>query len=802
MKYPERMGRRGTRPFHSAFATTFAVEFAALEEIMLPQLMASGATNVLLVADGRMATMSLSDGTMLPMQLGRDYEMVTVPTESGLFHPKILLQLGRKSGRLFVGSANVTASGMAGNAEAIFEIECTDEPGPEQEVVRAAWRYLSGLLAGAGGAARDGLDWAAARTPWLAGEEPVDLGELADGTVTRFFAGGLGLPGISERYFAAIGNEVVDRLLIVSPYWDEDLAALDAFAQELSPRETTVFIDPENHQFPLDTQRPERMVFRRLPPKIERRFTHAKVYIASTATHDHILIGSANCSTAALGNRQFGRNAEACIYRRVPRNDGALSLELLACLEQPPIEFGDIGPRQLTPDIPLDRLESLKPGTFEVEGHVMTWHPPGKFADSGELVLRDVAGDGVERLAFDPVLESVPRAFRLSEDVALRAAFVTVESGTFKSAPAHVTQRSVLRGRRREAASGATARAIDAFAGSDDFDLWVHESFDRLDQADLEDRMARHEITAARPGRKKPTKPEREPQELTYEEFMQLKTPDKRGIGRQDSTLTGSYTDSVRAFLNRLIGIGPATAPSDDDDDSWLDEENEDGETEIAGTDVPAPRTDNVDAGEKKRKPVDVRKMMASIATYVDSLTANNRPTGPSDVLRLRLWLMLLLHKARHKDADQDLVTSGEERGWPRMAVRVIASYFVGKNTPVSRLMIARDYTEMPPDFLESWVTVVRTLEIIQSCLTGDPRETQFLEHVARLRAIVVKTIGLTQEEMDGSVATAIAEGIDRTLRPRIESFVKGSRLTPKVREATSASKLAGLRRLHRRPAS
>lgn len=797
MKYPERMGRRATRPFHTAVATTFAIEFAAFEEIMMPQLLASGATNLLLIADGRMATMSLSDGTMLPMQLGRDYEMVATPTTSGLFHPKILLQLGRKSGRLFVGSANVTASGMAGNAEAIFEIECTDELGPEQEVIRAAWQYLSSLLAEERGAARDGLDWAAARTPWLAGEEPLDLRELADGTVTAFFAGGSGLPGILERFFTAIGKGAVDRLLLISPYWDENLEALREFARELSPSDTTVFIDPEDHQFPLGAQRPDGVVFRRLPPKLKNRFTHAKVYIASTASHDHILIGSANCSAAALGNRQFGRNAEACIYRRVPRDDGALSLDFLGCLSQDPIDFAEIEPRQLTPDIPLDRLGSLKAGTFEIEGNVLTWRPARQFVEGGELALRDVAGGRMEKIPFGPVPEVAHCAFILSEEVVKWAAFVTVESGSFRSAPAHVTQRSVLRSRRRETASGATARAIDAFAGDDDFDLWVHESFDRLDQADLEDRLARHEIASARPGRKKPARREREPQELTYEEFMQLKAPDKRGIGRQDSTLTGSYTDSVRAFLNRLIGIN-SESPASDDDDGWLDEDGEDGETEVASTDGPAPETDNVHAGERKPKPVSVREMTTSIAAYMSSLTVDDRPTGSPDVLRLRLWLMLLLHKARHRDADQGLVTSGEEGGWPRMAIRIVASYFVGKNTPVSRLMIARGYTEMPPDFLESWVTVLRTLEIIQSCLTGTPRETQFLERVAQLRAIVVKTIGLTQAEMESPVATAIAEGIDRTLRPRIESFVKGSRRTSDPRAATSARSRVSSRRLRR----
>src|SRR3546814_7018407 len=105
MKFSDRLGRRPRKPFHSAIATTFAVEFAAVEEIMLPQLMASGATNLLLIADDRMAAMALSDGSRLPIALGRDYALHSPPASDGIFHPKIILQLGRETGRAFVSSA-------------------------------------------------------------------------------------------------------------------------------------------------------------------------------------------------------------------------------------------------------------------------------------------------------------------------------------------------------------------------------------------------------------------------------------------------------------------------------------------------------------------------------------------------------------------------------------------------------------------------------------------------------------------------------------------------------------------------
>ena len=95
MKLPDRLGRRSGRPFHSAIATSFALEFAAVEEILLPQLMASGATNLLLLTDARMTALALADGSTLPAALGRDYALYSPPAANGIFHPKIILQIGR-----------------------------------------------------------------------------------------------------------------------------------------------------------------------------------------------------------------------------------------------------------------------------------------------------------------------------------------------------------------------------------------------------------------------------------------------------------------------------------------------------------------------------------------------------------------------------------------------------------------------------------------------------------------------------------------------------------------------------------
>lgn len=440
MRYPDRMGRRGTgsRPFHTVISTTFSIEFAAYEQIMLPQLMTSGATNLLVVADERMASMSLSDGSQLPVQLGREYELFSPPVAAGVFHPKIVLQLGRRAGRLFVGSANISAAGLAGNAEAVIELECQDEPGPEQEIVCAAWRYLQSLVPSDAGAARDAMNWAADRAPWLLGPEPEPVQQLEDGSAIAFLTND-GDEGIGRRFVDLVGDEAVDRLVVASPYWDDRLTALRALITSLEPETTSILLDLDQHQFPIDASAPSYLEFRELPTELRGRFAHAKVVIASTATHDHVLVGSANCTEPALGRgRAVGINAEACIYRRLPRDEAVKALGLDVCLDDDPLGADDIEQRETAPPIPLEKIASLRPGSFELEGDTLVWAQPVGIGRSGSLRLLDASAAEMGAISFGPVDGQARRSFKITIEQPERISFVVVTAEGFASNPAHV----------------------------------------------------------------------------------------------------------------------------------------------------------------------------------------------------------------------------------------------------------------------------------------------------------------------------------------------------------------------------
>lgn len=767
MKYTERMARRGAgaRPFHTAITTTFSIEFAAYEEVMLPQLMASGATNFLLVADARMASMSLSDGSQLPAQLGRDYELFSPPISHGLFHPKLVLQIGRKAGRLFVGSANITAAGLAGNAETVVELECADEPSPEREIVRSAWRYAMSLVPEAPSAAREALNWAADRAPWLAGPDADPLHHLDDGTAIAFLTRNNGA-GIGRRFVEFIGSGVVDRLIVASPYWDERLDALRTLVEALEPSSTTVLLDGDGHEFPLQATQPMGVEFRTFPSWLKGRFKHAKFLIASTPTHDHVLIGSANCTTAALGRGpNSGANAEACIYRALPRDRAVRALGLSDCIEADALDPEQIRMRDPSPPIPLTALSSRSAGSFELEGNVLVWVPAREHSGNGSLLLLDGSGFELGLIEFQSTGEPAgSRSFAILLERPERISFVVVAQDGFTSNPSHVTHRCLLRQRRREVATGSIAKAIAIFDAGGSFDLWMHSAFDELARADLNDHP-RTSIAPARPRSSISDGTEKPPHHLTYEEFMETRSPDTRDESRRGSTLAGAHSDSVRGFLNLLVGRSATT----EEDNEWMDLGDEDeNEFDVETPRIEVPKAVAPDKTPPPQTSVDARQFERMVRAYETNVTENKGLLGPSDVLRVRFWLMLLLHKARKPGLSNGLEPRTDEQGWPRMALRVISAFFCGHEPPLKRLMIAREYTEMPVDYLECWATVLWTLDAIKVALAGSTSHRQFLGYVQKARTDVLKILGLTEAELDSQTVRDLRVALDHTIGARL----------------------------------
>src|SRR3546814_11419952 len=106
---------------------------------------------------------------------------------------------------------------------------------------------------------------------------------------------------------------------------------------------------------------------------------------------DHVLFGSANCTTAALSGA--GGNAEACVYRRLTSGTAVDALGLDRWIDADRLELSNLAEREDVPEIPLKALEARRPGSFELDQGSVFWQPPNGEAGEGAIQLLNRAGE-------------------------------------------------------------------------------------------------------------------------------------------------------------------------------------------------------------------------------------------------------------------------------------------------------------------------------------------------------------------------------------------------------------------------
>lgn len=665
--------------------------------------------------------------------------------------------------------------------EIAIEIESGNEDGPEREILRAIWQYLNSLVSEEASPARDALRWARERAPWLEGPVGAPLKELDDGSAIGFLPSSTDR-GISNQFVEWIGNEKVRKLLVVSPYWDSNLSALSELAAELSPKEIILPIDSEHHEFPAEAAfaKKVRLVDLNSP---NSRFTHAKVFVALTKHHDHILFGSANCTTAALSSA--GSNAEACVYRRLPAGTAVKALGLDRWIDADRLELSQLADREDLPEIPLAILEARRPGSFETDQGSLFWQPPIGDAGDGIIQLLDRAGALLDDIPAASFASAGSRlAVPITSELQQKLFFARIVRGEFVSTTAHVSHRQALRESRREAASGRVARALSQFTDGTDFELWMHEAFETLVRADFSQSKEGAAIASARPREPKEVGAAADPTNLSYEEFTEARPGSARGSGNGANSLAGTYTDSIRDFLNLLTGRSEPSA--DRDDDGWLDmgEETDDID-DVPDADVESAALASVNPEPVERRKIDAKEFEYYIWAYAEEIEDDGDAIGSAEVLRLRYWILLLLFKARCNDLPKGLDCSSAPQSWPRLVVRALVAFFGGKSPAISRLMMAREYSEMPVDFMECWVTSLWALDAIEALMPNNRANRDFLPYVSKLRVLMIKLLGLTAAELTGTTAADIRAGLDRSIGMRLGLLASADNIAATAAEDT-----------------
>lgn len=380
--------------FHSSILSTFSVDPAFYDASLQLRLRGLGCQNNLLLADATMLEQSLEAIPDAFANAGRKYLIVPVTTAS-CFHPKLALRYGKAKARLIVGSANVTSAGWAGNLELVSTLSWQARDDDEDSEVHRtllvrAHQWLSALIApNDDNKATYKLELIRTQSPWIDDKslERAAPFDLSDGSqIDLLLSDPANANGLADRMLKLV-DEPVERLTVISPYWDDQLSALKRLHAAVGEPDLRIFLSQNarnpsrSSTFPVAAIGKLALKFHPIGSGGEDsdRFLHAKMFLFHGGDHDFLFIGSANCTVAALGAPgKAGANYECLLYRKLPRGSVKKDLKLSY---KSKIAVADIA-------VPPDKSETASDTTTFMAGAVerratrLVWSPASNFTDA------------------------------------------------------------------------------------------------------------------------------------------------------------------------------------------------------------------------------------------------------------------------------------------------------------------------------------------------------------------------------------------------------------------------------------
>ncbi|NVD29120.1 hypothetical protein HUO14_14570 [Parasphingorhabdus flavimaris] len=549
MKYYDVFGEPG---YHSVFLTTFSFTAQAFEDIPFSKLRGAGCRNVSVLTDQSMLNLSIEQfGT--PRFAGSLYHLAKVSVP-GAFHPKITLLLGENKGRLLIGSANLTALGIAGNKELITDLVYTPEEPSFLEIFRQAFEYIASYTPPGDPWLPIARERALKLSPWLfddgAGSQaspPADVSLIINRPTET----------ILEQVATSIGDDEIQRLIVMSPYWDQKLEGLRQIREVLGMPPTDVLLERSRGEFPKHNFKSEAGIeLFDVEEEGRSRFNHAKLIVAFGRDWDHVISGSMNCTIPALlGNAVSKGNAEAGLYKRVVAGT-ALARLGLEDYRQAPLDSSSLA-EPVSSTVQIKVKAPVEPGTFQLRGSRVSWTPPqdlgetpicvSTFNSSGESPWDDIAVQTIgETSWFVDLALDRPRSARLQ-----------LADGSF-SAAAAIIDVDVLAPSTLPSTAGKKAKIADRLLGATDEDLALVGFLAELETIEL-DEIGSSNAKFNKGHESQEKDAEARPHvTLTYEDFVKARERVEAAKEKGATLVVGRgnrAADLVSSCLNRLIGL-------------------------------------------------------------------------------------------------------------------------------------------------------------------------------------------------------------------------------------------------------
>lgn len=318
--------RRERRRFLASFITTYSINLPFYESVVLRHLEAAGSRLNVVLVDAHELAKSFVDESTRPQRAGLDYVLLPVRT-GGAFHPKVTALFSDDGMAVAVGSHNLTEAGYGRNAEISVTFGFDGQLAP-LNIARPIADYL--------------LQCAGELAP---GDATLSR-RLAERLVSYSMRGNDPDENVAFVGARPGGSLLLDdafkrpelvsarRVLVLGPYFDDDLGFLAELHKRAPQAEFRVAIQPNHAVMKRPGHLPTRMRFcnadaialRRPPP-----FIHAKAIVVEGGGQTIAAIGSANPSRPAwFENGKYG-NFEAMV---IIRSDDAKRVVRALALDQ------------------------------------------------------------------------------------------------------------------------------------------------------------------------------------------------------------------------------------------------------------------------------------------------------------------------------------------------------------------------------------------------------------------------------------------------------------------------------------
>jgi hypothetical protein len=231
-----RMTRDGAH-VEASLLTTFSVNFAFYEDVILRLFERAGSRLNVLMADARQVAAAMADPLRRPRRAGLDYILAPI-NATGAFHPKILAMLADKKPMLAVGSHNSTEAGFARNLEATV---CWghDGAGVPAEIMADAMTFVTHWLESSPGFDPGTAKLVSDRLRQLCpkvGLGPVDTG-------ARFLGRQQQGRSLLEQFRDIVRGKAL-RSVVLGPFFDDGLHLVREIQRIWAPSEIIVAVQP------------------------------------------------------------------------------------------------------------------------------------------------------------------------------------------------------------------------------------------------------------------------------------------------------------------------------------------------------------------------------------------------------------------------------------------------------------------------------------------------------------------------------------------------------------------------------